>query len=151
MRTSPDPAFVSLLRAQQEPLLRAARLLTGDWIEAEDLLRDTFGWALGASLSLAGSGTAPVQVRQRLVARYLADAEPGRMAVPLVRRALPFGASLEQLSAKDRAMLVARYYLDLSAAEIGEILDIDAEDVDADRGECPGSAAPRRIGVGGSG
>ena len=53
------------------------------------------------------------------------------MAVPLGRRALPSGASLEQLSAKDRAMLVARYYLDLSAAEIAEIVGSDAEDVDA--------------------
>jgi RNA polymerase sigma-70 factor, ECF subfamily len=131
MRKNPDPAFASLLHAQQESLLRAARLLTGDWTTAEDLLQDTFAWALRTWRSLAHSGTAPVQVRQQLVARYLATADPGRQAVPLVRRGLSFGAALEQLSAKDRAMVVARYYLDLSAAEIAEVLDLDAEDVDA--------------------
>ena len=66
MRTSPDPAFVSLLRAQQEP------------------------------------PESPSPVAGRRV-----------------------------LSAEDRSVVVLRYYLGLSAAEIGETLDIDAEDVDA--------------------
>ena len=40
-------------------------------------------------------------------------------------------AGLRVLSAEDRAVVVSRYYLGLSAAEIGEVLDVDAEDVDA--------------------
>jgi len=214
MRKNPDPAFVSLLRAQQESLLRAARLLTGDWATAEDLLQDTFAWALGTWQSLAGSGTAPLRVRQRMVSVYLAasdaaaaeqdeqdagdeeydgdpdedlDAdpaddpaaddpdggggggyagdEPGSGGTwsgaadwgdePTVAQQAPESASLvaglRVLSPEDRAIVVSRYYLGLSAAEIGEVLDIDAEDVDATAVSILASLRRGTVGVGGSG
>lgn len=201
MRKDPDPAFVSLLRAQQESLLRAARLLTGDWAEAEDLLRDTFAWALGDWLSLAGSGTAPLRVRQRLVSVYLADAaaaerdqddeleeydddpdlrelgidEPGperagedvpgpggmrtetadgedvSSALPEPPKSPSLVAGLRVLSPEDRSVVVSRYYLGLSAAEIGEILEIDAEDVDATAVSVLAALRRGAVGVGGSG
>lgn len=211
MRKNPDPAFVSLLRAQQESLLRAARLLTGEWATAEDLLQDTFAWALGAWQSLAESGTAPLRVRQRMVSVYLADAaaaaaeqdeddaadeeydddaasddidegpaadypgdpdgdaagadEPGSGGPwsgagdwedePTVAQQPPDSASLvaglRVLSAEDRAVVVSRYYLGLSAAEIGEVLDVDAEDVDATAVSVLAALRRGAVGVGGSG
>jgi RNA polymerase sigma factor (sigma-70 family) len=37
--------------------------------------------------------------------------------------------SLAALDPEERAVLVSRYYLDLSAAEIGEVLGVDADEV----------------------
>jgi DNA-directed RNA polymerase specialized sigma24 family protein len=149
MRRQPDPAFLAALRAQQEPLLRAARLLTGDWPAAEQLLRDTLVWAVGAWQSLAASGAAPVRLRQRMISAYLADSSPGQdfaqeedEAADLLRagdlskpHSIPPPASFEEglsvLSPEDRVIVVSRYYLSLSAAEIGEVLDVADEEVDA--------------------
>jgi len=152
MRRQPDPAFLAVLRAQQEPLLRAARLLTGDWPAAEQLLRDTLVWAVGAWQSLEASGTAPVRLRQRMISAYLADTSPEDPeedfsqeedeAADLLRagdlsklRGIPHPASFDEglavLPPEDRVIVVSRYYLSLSAAEIGEVLDVDDEEVDA--------------------
>src|SRR5215203_5305487 len=74
MTRTPPAAFVSLLRVQQEPLLRAARLLTGDWAAAEDLLRRTLAWALAHWGTFEEDATpAALVVRLRLIALYLAD------------------------------------------------------------------------------
>ncbi len=71
MRHPPSPSFLALVRDQEDTLLRAARLLTGDWQDAEELLRDTLAWALSAWESLGETGTAALLVRQRLVAGFL--------------------------------------------------------------------------------
>jgi DNA-directed RNA polymerase specialized sigma24 family protein len=155
MGTHPDPAFLALVQAHEETLLRAARLLTGDWESAEDLLRDTLAWALAEWPRLAAGDGAPLLVRQRLIAdfldRYRAapaedadaaedwDADTGKegpaAAAPSTAGAAQrgggqgFDAIAAELLSEDRALLVCRYYLDLSAAEIGEVLDIDVEEV----------------------
>ncbi|HVD27465.1 MAG TPA: hypothetical protein VNC79_03080 [Mycobacteriales bacterium] len=170
MRRQPDPAFLAVLEAQQEPLLRAARLLTGDWPAAEQLLRDTLAWAIGGWQSLTAGGTAPLRVRQRLISAYLADARAAEAdeepdedydedyedVDPQDAASAPPGdddgssggadepgdgdpapgsaslvAALAVLSREDRVIVVSRYYLGLSAAEIGDVLDVDDEDVDA--------------------
>jgi RNA polymerase sigma factor (sigma-70 family) len=135
-----DSAFLALMSVHEETLLRAARLLTGDWDRAEELLQDTLAWTLSAWQTLDGEGAAPLRVRQRLVAAYLAgdgpadprDAEPDvdeERPVPRAHRQLV--DSLADLTAEDRAVLVSRYYLGLSAAEIGEVLGTDAGEVAA--------------------
>jgi DNA-directed RNA polymerase specialized sigma24 family protein len=159
----PDPAFLALVDAHEEMLLRAARLLTGDWDRAEELLRDTLAWTLTAWQSLGADDAAPLRVRQRLVTTYL-ETEPGPDPAteqsesdgadgddgaddeqngeggeqvgylngserPLRRPALV--DSLAGLAAEDRAVVVSRYYLGLSAGEIGEILGLDAEEISA--------------------
>jgi DNA-directed RNA polymerase specialized sigma24 family protein len=140
MATHPDPAFLALMQAHEETLLRAARLLTGDWERAEELLQDTLAWTLSAWETLSGERAAPLRVRQRLVAAYLdgggaADAEDAgadlddEPSVPPARRQLV--DSLADLDAEDRAVLFSRYYLGLSAAEIGDVLGTDAEEVAA--------------------
>jgi DNA-directed RNA polymerase specialized sigma24 family protein len=189
MRHPPSPSFLALVRDQEDTLLRAARLLTGDWQDAEDLLRDTLAWALSAWESLGETGTARLRVRQRLVAGFLerglaaraaedgaededwvedddaADADdpatvderpatadpsaptgwpasynpppagPSRVeagdGLPSVLVPPPRGivSSLAALDPEDRAVVVSRYYLGLSAGEISEVLGIDAEQV----------------------
>ena len=134
----PDSAFLALVAAHEETLLRAARLLTGDWPRAEELLQDTLAWTLSAWETLSAEPAAPLRVRQRLVAGYLAgngavaaadeeaDLDEDAAAPPARRQLVD---SLADLNAEDRAVLVSRYYLGLSAAEIGEVLGTDAEEV----------------------
>jgi len=140
MGINPDSAFLALVNAHEETLLRAARLLTGDWERAEDLLQDTLAWTLSAWETLSREPAAPLRVRQRLVAAYLdGDGSAGaedeeadldeEAPVPPARRQLV--DSLADLEPEDRAVLVSRYYLGLSATEIGEVLGTDAEDVAA--------------------
>ncbi len=137
MGTHPDPAFLALVEAHEEVLLRAARLLTGDWQRAEDLLQDTLAWTMSGWETLDAEPGAPLRVRQRLVAGYLegngsvaaaeeADPDEHGTAPPGRRQLVD---SLADLNAEDRAILVSRHYLGLSAAEIGEVLGTDAEDV----------------------
>jgi DNA-directed RNA polymerase specialized sigma24 family protein len=76
MAIHPDSAFLALVDAHEETLLRAARLLTGDWEQAEDLLQSTLAWMLSAWQTLGGEPAAPLRLRQRLVAAYLEG--PGR-------------------------------------------------------------------------
>ena len=189
MSGTPPEAFVSLARAQQDSLLRAGRLLTGDWEAAEELLRKTLAWAL-ANWDVIEDAQMPaaLAVRQRIIELYLAeqrieedyeqdededeeggavgpagvpDAGPGPagrqeatgLAGPgpgtglsgeglgewhdeetaTIHGPLPPASFLETLAVltpESRGIVVARYYLSLSAAEIGTVADIDAEDVD---------------------
>ncbi len=166
--------YGALVRAHHDTLLRAARLLTGDWRRAESLLRETLAWTLNAWQVLGNEGGAPLRVRQQLVASYLeraqargpgsgwsrsvdrlagtADraptaavrangagpAEPGRpdgrrTAGPDGRPVRVAGLldALSSLQPRDRAVVVSRHYLGLSAAEIGEALGLASADVSA--------------------
>jgi len=147
MARQPDSAFLALVDAHEETLLRAARLLTGDWDRAEALLQDTLAWALAAWDTLSHEPGTPLRLRQRLVAAYLdgggsageGDGDDGErdfggepdfgedVPVPPAHRQLV--DSLAYLNPEDRTILVSRYYLGLSAAEIGEVLGVEAEEV----------------------
>jgi RNA polymerase sigma factor (sigma-70 family) len=128
-----DPAFLALVAAHEEALLRAARLLTGDWERAEELLRNTLAWALAGWEMLTEDEVATLRIQQRLIANFLSRqaataAEPPDNAESTADRPALVTA-LATLPAEDRAVVVSRYYLGLSAAEIGEILGVDAEEV----------------------
>ena len=137
MTKQPDPAFLALVDTHEETLLRASRLLTGDWDLADELLRDTLSWALVSWKSLARNGLGPLRTRQRLVAAYLISQppdEPGESATDDAEPersdpTQPLLAALARLDPVDRATVVAQYYLGLSAAEIGEILGREEADV----------------------
>lgn len=143
-----DPDFLALTRAHEDTLLRAARLLTGDWDAAEGLLRDTLAWALSGWASLGGDAAAPLRLRQRLVQSYLEseppppgeedEAEGGidgagteAGAASPARGPSALTESVAGLPADERAVAVSRYYLGLSTAEIGEVLGVGTEDVAA--------------------
>jgi DNA-directed RNA polymerase specialized sigma24 family protein len=179
-----DPDFLALVAAHEEELLRAARLLTGDWERAEKLLRDALAWALAGWELLADDPAAGLRIQQRLIADFLsnetgaqadaygdsrANAEPPAPgaqtgAPPGARADAPADAepsapgaqadawgdaewaaaggqpagsrpalveALAGLPPEDRAVVVSRYYLELSPAQIGEILGIGADRVSA--------------------
>jgi hypothetical protein len=73
-----DPAYRALVSSTEGELLRAGRLLTGAWPDAETLLRSTLAWALGAWEVLADDPAAVVRLKQRLIATYLVGADTGR-------------------------------------------------------------------------
>jgi DNA-directed RNA polymerase specialized sigma24 family protein len=171
MAIHPNPGFLALVDAHEETMLRAARLLTGDWERAEELLQNTLAWALSKWDTLGTEPAAPLRVRQRLVANYLDDLGPADAddaeaedlddpfdedeelddeqefdqypPVPSPRQGHLLD-SLADLDPEDRAVVVARYYLGLSAAEIGEILGADAEEVAT--AEAHALATLRRVG-----
>lgn len=129
-----DPDFLALVSAHEEELLRAARLLTGDWDRAEKLLRDTLAWALAGWELLAEDAAAELRIQQRLIADFLSShaghgAEPPAPRSPGGRP--PLVDALARLPPDDRAVVVCRYYLGLAPAEIGEILGIEAEEASA--------------------
>jgi RNA polymerase sigma factor (sigma-70 family) len=129
-----DPAFLVLVAAHEEALLRAARLLTGDWDQAEGLLRDTLAWALAGWELLAEDEVATLRIQQRLIANFLSSQSAAGAAEPpgdadSTAEGSALVAALASLPAEDRAVVVAHYYLGLSAAEIGEILGVEAEEV----------------------
>lgn len=137
MSRTPPPAFVSLLQAQQEPLVRAARLLTGDWDRAEDLLLRTLTWAL-TNWSTIERKAAPagLLIRQELISLYLADAEDPYSGLeeppPAPAASEPAPSLMEALALltpRSRVIAVGRYYLSLSPAEIGHVVDHSPEEV----------------------
>jgi hypothetical protein len=82
-----DPGYLALVSATEGELLRAARLLTGDWAGAETLLRSTLAWALRAWEVLSIDPAARTRLRQRLIATYLVGpgAEPASGAAAPAR------------------------------------------------------------------
>ncbi|GAC1545047.1 MAG: SigE family RNA polymerase sigma factor [Acidimicrobiales bacterium] len=120
---APEGSFEEFYRAQYEPMLRLAYLLTQSHAVAEDLVQDSFirihpRW---------GTLDTPVAYLRRTVAnacysfhrRRKREAAPAGAAPP--RRAPPHDEMWDALAAlapRRRAVLVLRYYLDLSEAEI---------------------------------
>jgi DNA-directed RNA polymerase specialized sigma24 family protein len=66
-----DPDFLALVTEHEETLLRAARLLTGDWRAAEHLLRDTLVWAVHGWEEGLPDEVALLRIQQRLIADFL--------------------------------------------------------------------------------
>ena len=127
------PEFSAFVRAHSTTLLRAAYLLTGDRASAEDLVQETFlrlypRWSRvqDADVPLAyvrRSLTNNFINSRRRIGREVLVAEPPERgyfldpAGPLGDRQLVRGL-LAGLPAKQRAVLVLRFYSGLSDAEI---------------------------------
>jgi RNA polymerase sigma-70 factor (sigma-E family) len=129
--------FVEFASARSQQLFRAACLLTGDWHLAEDLVQETLGkiyvsWrrvgrmespAAYANAVLVNTFLSHRRLRrtgERPSARLPEAAGPGEdMAL---RLALLDGLAL--LPAKDRAVLVLRYWEDRSVEETADALHL---------------------------
>ncbi|MBO0880948.1 MAG: SigE family RNA polymerase sigma factor [Mycobacterium sp.] len=138
-----EPAgFREYVLARQAALLRAAWLLTGDWHRAEDLVQTALAKVWPRWSRLSAEGQPDAYVRRVLVASYLtwrrrhwwaerptatlpdlAVAEHGFAAADL--RAV-IGQLLPTLSPGQRAVLVLRFYEDLSVQETAEVLGCSA-------------------------
>ncbi|WP_461082892.1 SigE family RNA polymerase sigma factor [Streptomyces deserti] len=143
-QTLPYPSFTSYVRARQPVLLRTARSLTGNPCDAEDLLQTALtktyvAWeriedhrALDGYVRRALLNTRTSQWRKRKVDEFATDELPepepvaGHDDDPAERQALhdAMWRAIMRLPARQRAMVVLRYYEDLSEAQTAEVLGV---------------------------
>ncbi|WP_328888162.1 SigE family RNA polymerase sigma factor [Streptomyces sp. NBC_00316] len=138
----PYPSFSSFVRARGPVLLRTARSLTANPSDAEDLLQTALAktyvaWeriedhrALDGYVRRALLNTRTSQWRKRKVDEFTCDELPEQEAAPApdpaeqqVLRDAMWRAVLK-LPDRQRAMVVLRYYEDLSEAQTAEVLGV---------------------------
>ncbi|MFI1164806.1 SigE family RNA polymerase sigma factor [Streptomyces sp. NPDC020801] len=138
------PSFTSYVRARRPVLLRTARSLTANPSDAEDLLQTALtktyvAWeriedhrALDGYVRRALLNTRTSQWRKRRVEEFACDEmpepepAPGEAADPAEQQALrdAMWRAIMKLPARQRAMVVLRYYEDLSEAQTAEVLGV---------------------------
>jgi RNA polymerase sigma-70 factor (sigma-E family) len=130
--------FDDFVRGRSRPLLQAAWLLTGDWQQAEDLLQTSLVKVYLSWGRIRRSGNAEAYARRVLVTTYVTGrrrrwrAEVATATLPdHVVAADDFAAvdlrravtdALQQLPRRQRAVVVLRYYCDLSERDVAEAL-----------------------------
>ncbi|MFF8729964.1 SigE family RNA polymerase sigma factor [Streptomyces sp. NPDC015171] len=137
------PSFASYVRARQTVLLRTARSLTANPCDAEDLLQTALAktyvaWeriedqrALDGYVRRALLNTRTSQWRKRRVDEFACDELPEPDPEqggddPAERQALrdAMWRAVLKLPDRQRAMVVLRYYEDLSEAQTAEVLGV---------------------------
>lgn len=136
------PSFSSYVKARQPVLLRTARSLTANPCDAEDLLQTALAktyaaWeriedhrALDGYVRRALVNTRTSQWRKRKVDEFACDElpepEPGGAEDPAEQQALhdAMWRAIAKLPDRQRAMVVLRYYEDLSEAQTAEVLGV---------------------------
>ncbi|MBX9397923.1 SigE family RNA polymerase sigma factor [Streptomyces sp. TRM72054] len=137
------PSFASYVRARQPVLLRTARSLTANPCDAEDLLQTALtktyvAWeriedhrALDGYVRRALLNTRTSQWRKRRVDEFACDELPEPEPLPggddpAEQQALhdAMWRAIMRLPARQRAMVVLRYYEDLSEAQTAEVLGV---------------------------
>ncbi len=136
------PSFSSYVRARGSVLLRTARSLTSNPSDAEDLLQTALtktyvAWdriedhgALDGYVRRALLNTRTSQWRKRKVDEFACDELPEPQAVPAQDPAESqalhdtMWRAIVKLPARQRAMVVLRYYEDLSEAQTAEVLGV---------------------------
>lgn len=137
------PSFASYVKARQTVLLRTARSLTANPSDAEDLLQTALtktyvAWeriedhrALDGYVRRALLNTRTSQWRKRKVDEFATDEIPEPECVPgeddpAEQQALhdAMWRAIMKLPARQRAMVVLRYYEDLSEVQTAEVLGV---------------------------
>lgn len=132
-----DPAFEDFARSQQLRLRRAAFVLSGDWHLAEDLTQTCLAKVF-AAWGRVGRMEAPDSYAQRVLYRTFIDetrrsrwrewlgscAEVPEQSLPEADPALKMTLvqALNQLPTGRRAVLVLRFWEDLSVEQTAEVL-----------------------------
>lgn len=134
-----DQAFADLVREVSDPLFRTALLLSGDWQHAEDLVQTALtnvyvrgGWRrldhpLGYLRRVVLNEF--ISRRRRHASRELPVEEVGERAFGAWRSPdsevrVDLFRALETLTALDRAVVVLRYWDDLSVAETATLVGL---------------------------
>jgi RNA polymerase sigma-70 factor (sigma-E family) len=137
-----DDEFDSFVRSRTHALLRSAYLLTGDQQLAEDLVQSALTRTHQAWKRLAHTGNAEAYARRTMYhlqvswwrGRRVAEVLPERMPDPpggddhagAVSLRLALRAALNQLSPKQRAVLVLRFFEDRTEREAADLLGVSA-------------------------
>ena len=126
--------FEALYEAQHDRLVRAAALMTGSTAAAEDMVQEAFAklhlrWGRvdepAAWLRTVVMNSAKNELRRSSVRRrFLERNGPRAVTAHLDQPVNEIVHSLRRLPARQRAVVVLRYYEDLPEAEIAELLGI---------------------------
>jgi RNA polymerase sigma-70 factor (sigma-E family) len=133
-----DPDFLEFFAAEFWPLRRVGFLLTGSWDQAEELAQEAMArtyavWPRVRRYQRPAAYARKVLVnRHRSVlrravveARHLLTSPPQDHHVPdFGGDDLVLWQALQQLSSRQRAGVVLRYYLDLPEAEVARLLGV---------------------------
>ncbi|ADD42908.1 SigE family RNA polymerase sigma factor [Stackebrandtia nassauensis] len=138
MTDDPVSEFDAFARARTPALLRAAYLLTGDQHSAEDLVQSALARTMRAWKRLQRTENADAYTRKTMYhlqvrwwrrrtrerQYYQRWEQPGTVSDSSedVGRQLELQAALRRLTAKQRAVLVLRFFEDLSVVETAEVL-----------------------------
>ncbi|ATE56596.1 SigE family RNA polymerase sigma factor [Actinosynnema pretiosum] len=135
--SSRDAAFAEYFAARADAMRGTAYLLCGDWHRAEDLVQTAFTKLYLAWDRLARQDALDAYTRQVVVRTFVSETRRGwfrRVTVgdlPVERAAAPVGSpedrqvlltALARVPARQRAVLVLRYWEDLSVRETAEAL-----------------------------
>lgn len=142
MAVAPDPDFVMLVRTRSDALVRTARLLTGSWQTAEDLvqvalLRTWQRWDRLADTAAAEAYTRQIMVRLSATWwRRRWHGEVPTRSMPEVHHSVDLAdaadvradlaAALARLPVRQRATVVLRFYEDLSEQQTAAALGCSA-------------------------
>ena len=137
--------FLGWVTTSRGGLRKTAYLLCGDWFLADDLVQDALTRLFGVWVRVSGSGDPGPYSRKILVRLYLDHRRrPSRRELPLAH--LPDTAAIErpnsvdgdrdrlmtalaQVPKKQRAILVLRYWDDLSVKQTSEVLHTSESNV----------------------
>lgn len=124
MTGGPDNRFLYLVEDHGEVLLRAARVLCGDWAQAEDLLQTALSRSLVRWEAGLSDEECVIAMQQEVVAACL-DTFPDHHDMTFRSTSEPPGSLLAQLHELDptaHAALVAMYYLELTAWQAADAI-----------------------------
>jgi RNA polymerase sigma-70 factor (sigma-E family) len=139
-RTVQPPSFEAYVAARGGDLLRTAWLLTGDHQRSEDLVQTALGkvWPHWSRITRGGAGHHDAYVRRVMMTTYFAwwrrrwngeypteviPERPDARGEDLADLRHDLLKALAQLPKGQRAVLVLRYFDDLSEAQTAEMLD----------------------------
>ncbi|RNL81417.1 SigE family RNA polymerase sigma factor [Nocardioides marmorisolisilvae] len=130
------PAYEDYVAARWTTLYRTAYLLTGSHADAEDLAQTTLVKAYQSWIKVAAAASPDAYVRRIMTNTFVSSKRPLRVSrerlvdvVPEAQAAdavddlrLQLWPHITSLPPKQRAVIVLRYYEDLSEAQIAEAL-----------------------------
>lgn len=136
---SGDPeGFVEFAASRGTQLFRMAYLLTGDRHAAEDLAQTTLGKLYSSWAKAHRAGNLVAYSRTVMVRSYLAARRKTRLERPDEFRAEPVShdtdtplrltlfAALAELDSRDRAVVVLRYWHDLSVEDTADLVGLSS-------------------------
>ena len=134
--SSRDSDFMEFVRARSLSLRRTAYLLCGDWSSGDDLVQEALAKVYVAWPRIAATEAALSYTRTTMLRTYLNEKRKWRREVNLgdvpehptddqdTALTVTLSALLRQLPSKQRAVLVLRFYQDLSVPQIADELGI---------------------------
>lgn len=136
MAATRDEAFMEFVRGRSHALRRTAFLLCGDWASGDDLVQESLAKVYVAWPRIAASQAVESYTRTTMLRTYLNQRR--KLGREVVLAAVPenpvndrdaaltvtLSALLKELPPKQRAVLVLRFYQDLSVPQIAAELEI---------------------------